>query len=445
MKYASFFYKLSAPYLFAILAVTSYWAQNSGRIPLDNGGPSVLYAMAIASLFLVMFWVTPQTGHSYTVAATIGTFFFLFWNAWPWPFNLYIIAGGAVFCTWEECKRAVRNVSLWLPIFLCVAIGVTLIHGALMRSNTHVTAQDYTLTPGQRNIYFIIPDRMPSPAAMAESGIDYSEATAALQELGFMVPEDMLSSDPYTPDYGDVSTTRTMRFFGAALNGEAVDIDISYSDLRQKIKDPELFKELHQQGYEITNVGSWFSETNEFPTADNNLRFSDVSFMEHLFYNEFSTGFYNRSLLSKFNIRAWESDASISSVESERHSWQYYTILDLGSHWRSSQFVISHILLPHEPFIYTESSDQMQQYLDQIDYTLDYIVGLATELRRLDPLAFIVIQSDEGMAFHKPKSINEGLSNTQWNGVFSAWYLPEDVGDLSGIEHYEILNRVINR
>jgi hypothetical protein len=148
------------------------------------------------------------------------------------------------------------------------------------------------------------------------------------------------------------------------------------------------------------------------------------------------------------NFRKWETDASQFRVESARHNWQAEALVDLARSGQTSQFIMAHIMLPHEPFIYTTARNRMDQYKDQIRYTLTYLDSLATRIHAADPKALIIIQSDEGMAFRQPADLNFTLSERQWNGVFSAWYIPGCKNcrpDLSDMEsHTDILGVILD-
>lgn len=447
MKYL----KNISPFLVAVFTCVNLWAANMPRFDITETGTPLLYSLLVAGIFLALFWTSRWFTYAAPLCASVFTFLFLCWYINPWPLSIWFMAvtlSFAWFFDTDKLRIHINRIQSFLPFFLTILIIVSLSAGYMNQGNFGGLKlnDDYQYTEGQPNIYFIVPDRMPSPEAMAETGIDYGETVEALRAEGFIVPEDLLSHDQYTLDYsGPISTTRTMRFFASALNGEGVSIDIDYSQARSLISYSTMFETIHEKGYEIRNVASWFVETAHFPTADQNYNYNKISWIERLFYStEFRAAYFNRVIISRLHIRAWESDSSIARVEKGRHQWQFDTLVDLASSGKTSQFVISHVMLPHEPFVYTDSKDQMQQYIDQIYYALDYIYQLATAIRQADPTAYIVIQADEGMAFQKPRSINEGLSPIQWNGVFAAWYLPQDLGDLSEIEHYEILSKVVN-
>lgn len=445
-------WKNVTPFLVATLTVTSLWAANAERLNPGQMWTPLVISLLVAGIFLLLFWLFRWTSKSAALVASFFTLGFLIWNEVTWIMGILMVLA-LVLGIWKRLHPIGEKLVLIIALMVAIAIPVNLIQGAVIHVKDQGKVEvSYPIIPDQPNIYFIVPDRMPSPAAMIESGIDSGNIIPGLENLGFYIPEDMVSLDPYTPDYeGQVFTTRTMRFFAEVLNGVDVPIDISYKEARSMIKQPRIFEVLHDQGYQITNVASWFNETASFPTADFNMRFQDVAFLEALFYDELSVAYFNRTMLAGLNFRVLQSDNSIVSVEQARHDWQFWALADMAASGRTSQFIMAHIMLPHEPFIYgsksteyqTLAQEPMEQYLDQIDYAINYLGTLALMIRMADPTAVIIVQSDEGMAFRKPPELNDNLSSVQWNGVFTAWYVPHNVGYMLGVEHTEILDVVV--
>jgi hypothetical protein len=116
------------------------------------------------------------------------------------------------------------------------------------------------------------------------------------------------------------------------------------------------------------------------------------------------------------------------------------------------KFVMTHLMLPHEPSVWAADGElqyknlpQPELYLQQIRFTCDYLNSLVNDILAADPSAIIIIQSDEGMAYRKPVELNYDLTQVQWNGVFTAWRLPDpDIDALSQLKHTEILKYVLN-
>jgi hypothetical protein len=349
-------------------------------------------------------------------------------------------------------------------IGVVVSIGIlTSLVGCIINGRVIVEAKPqfvagFTLPTANTNpnIYFIVPDRMPSPDAMRESGIDPSDMVAKLRALGFYVKEDQLSHDSYLPDMPtkDITTTRTMRFFASVLNGGIdVPLNMEYKTVRAMINDPEMIARLRRIGYTATNVGSWFQETKDIAAMDTNLKYRVTSFVERLFQDELSIAFWERTVLSGFNFRRLESSTYQGNLERGRIEWTLFSIWDYVEKPNTSQFVMAHVLMPHEPFIYNadgqpqedDSLSQVEKYYQQIEYASHWIVTIAQLIRERDPSAIVIIQSDEGMGYRKPTALNFTLTPVQWNGVLTAWYAPNVCQScLPTLKHTEILRYVVD-
>lgn len=433
-----------SPFIVAVFTVTSLYAENAQRLDPGQMVIPLIFGLFIAGLFLLLFWLLKWTEKAALFVASIFTGAFLLFHISVWGF---VIAMAGALIMGVMGKKHTLPATVILAVICGVGIVITAIQGLTIHvSDTVKMEQTYTYIPGKPNIYFIVPDRMPSSAAMRESGIVPDAEIRELTSLGFYVPADMRSHDEYTPDYPDkVYTTRTMRYFASALNeGQEIPLTIPYKDCRALIKNPVLFDLLHNKGYKITNIASWFNETSNFPGVDENLKFARVSLQERLFADELSVAYFERTILAGLNFRILETDIAQAKVEMARHDWQAGTISGKASLGPVSNFVITHIMLPHEPFIYTDSRDTKEQYIDQIKYALRYITDLAADIRALDPTAIVIVQADEGMAFRKPAELNKELSLVQWSGVFTAWYIPgADENKLSTLQHTEILKYVV--
>jgi hypothetical protein len=447
------------PFLFAIFTVVTLYQANAAR--LDPGSmimPAIL-GLLVAGLFLGLSWLCKWTAPAAPLVAGITTGVFLCWYTLTWPVSVFALVGVAVCLAIMAIKRTrISQIKVYTKHFsniivygLAAAILVSGI-GAGISDAGKIEAQSndgpYSYTPGQPNIYFIVPDRFPSPAAMRESGIDPDQFVDDLRELGFYVNEDQVSEDPYTWDWPDeLYTTRTMRYFTSVLNGgTAIPMDIPYQDSRNKIRNNQAFTWLHDKGYRIINVPSWFMETSSFPAQDETYPFKDVTLLERFFHNELGAAYFERTILNGLNVRYFESLGSQRAVERSRIEYQRARILGVANSGESSTFLISHILYPHEPYLYGDPSASIpDQYYTNIRSAMVYITDLAAGIRSADPTATVIIQSDEGMAYRTPPELNYDLSPVQWSGVLTAWYMPDtDFTILDTIPHTGILDIVVD-
>jgi hypothetical protein len=432
----------AAPFLVAVFTVVSLYAGNADRLEPGQMFAPMVFGLAVAGLFLLLAWLFKPTSEAAPLVSAWFTFIFLAWHVANWHALIILTVVILLVGIWSKHNSAV-GLCLIL-VFAILASGVAAVSISAGRVNTLPVAA-FMPKPGQPNIYFIVPDRMPSFAAMRELGIDPDQAMADLCALGFYVNENQLSQDPYTVDYsGEVHTTRTMRFFASVLNnGQSIPMEIPYQDCRALIVGNSAFSQLHAAGYRIINVASWFADTSNFPDVEN-LTYKDVSFLERLFQDELSVAYFERTILYGLNFRVWESDDMQRGVEEGRIFWQREQILKAAESGETSTFVFGHLLFPHEPFIYGDPAAAIPaQYEANIRAALTLLTDLAGTIRAADPSAIIIIQSDEGMAYRKPIELNYSLSPVQWNGVFTAWYLPSYSGDKNAIRHTDILAVVV--
>lgn len=448
-----------APVLISIFTVTSLYAANAERLDVGQIWIPLVIAPLFAGLFMLLFWLHKWTAKSMPFIASVFTLVMLLWAMFPVWVSLTLLLAGLV--TGIFARKYTEPATKAVSLIALIAIVVTVGQGAFIRLSNHEVQEHSTIAavsnPGP-DIYFIVPDRMPSPVAMREAGINPDAFINKMRGMGFYVKEDQLSHDPYAVDtpMDDIHTTRTMRFFASVLNdGRDIPLNIDYRTNTAFIKQPELFSKLHAKGYTIINVASWFAETNTIIDADYNLHYQDIPFSEKLFQNEFSQTFWKRTILAGgINLRFLQSTTFIGGIERGRAEWQANRLIEYSkSVHGQSIFAMAHILMPHEPFVFNAeggpadtSLSEPEQYYAQIAYALDYLPSLAAQIRANDPTAIIIIQADEGMAYAKPKELNYSLTPEQWDGVLTAWYIPgAEESELQKLKHTKILKYVLER
>lgn len=445
-----------APILVAIFSVVTLYEANAERLAPGSMIMPAIMGLGIAGLFMLIFWLGKLTAPVWPLAALVYTGVILLWHINPIPLDIVLLVLPLILVLPVVSRRYnIRAISTYSSSFISTVLIIAILVSGVMAGIT-VAGKDSGETntgptvyaPGQANIYFIVPDRFPSPAAMRESGIDPDAFVTAMRDLGFYVNEDQLSADPYYVDWPDrIYTTRTMRYFASVLNGGAIiPMDIPYKDCREMILNNAVFTWLHGQGYSISNVPSWFTETIFFTDQDESYIFKDVTLLERFFQNELGEAYFSRTILNGFNFRSMESWGSQKQVEIARLDYQYQNIIDIAKSGVDSTFVISHILFPHEPYVYGDPKDTIpEQYCANIRAAMSYIYKLADHIRTADPTAIIIIQADEGMAYRTPKDLNYELSPVQWSGVLTAWYIPDYSGDLDLVKHTDILGVLLEK
>ena len=454
------------PILTAIFIVLSLWSVNATRTtPLD-----VVIPLTTAILSSILLWglahLLPMLGRkslpppmldNINIFAAVLVVVFLLWSVLtPWvAMAILIVASLAL--TIFSLKKAIPALIVFMLIVNVVAVGEGTFQqmGAVKAAaapaqssnNTNVvSSNDASSNPATAklpDIYFIIPDRMPSIAAELEDG--FSGATAfqqSLENLGFQVWPDSLSSDPLKPTQTEgTPTTRTQRYVTSALNyGAPIPFDISYNASIQMIDYPQIASDLKAIGYQYDMIGSWWPVTASSPSADNNFVYHSNALSQAV-DNSFTTAFYDRTLLGWTRVSPLTLLQVDKSTEAARQEYQLQTINDIATgeieqaQSTAPKFVFMHFLDPHPPYIFqadgqpqTSGVSEKQAYLDQIEYASTSLTKLAANLRAEDPTAIIIIEADEGMAYDSTETdstaLNEAEDNTEWNGTLSAWYVP---------------------
>lgn len=448
-----------SPVFISILTVTTLYSANANRLEWSQVWIPLGMGLVIALFFMFIFWLNPLTNKKMPFIASVFTLAtIMFYEIHPITAGVLMV--GAIVFVWL-IKSPEKHTQGGIMVSFIAIIGIIISGGqallTVQSNNIQADNAPVTVTgTGKPNIYFIVPDRMPGIEGIKELGIDTDSFVADMRSMGFYVKENQMSHDPYTVDCTfNPDTTRTMRYFASVLNsGKEIPLDSTYKDTRNLIRQPSLFNDLHSQGYRITNIASWFAETKDILTADQTFKYDDIGILERIFDNELSVIYWNRTILRGINFRFLQSDASLGSVERGRAIWQSSMLKVMSDNPvnTGNQFVIAHILMPHEPFVFAANGSpadnrlsQPDQYKAQIEYALSYLLDIAGYITTNDPDAIIIIQSDEGMAYKKPVELNYALSPEQWNGVLTCWRIQnQNELELSSLKHTEILQHVIN-
>lgn len=443
-----------SPILVSVLTVTTLYSANAYRLEWSQIWIPLIMGLVVALLFMFIFWINPFTSSKMPFMASIFTLAALLFYI-PHPAIAGVLMIGAIVICWriKHLQKATIFISMIALFGIVVSTGQAVYLNA---SNNSIKANNSPILISeniQPNIYFIVPDRMPNLIGIGEFGVNMYSFNSEMKELGFYVKADQISHDSYTPDCQfNPESTRTMRYFASVLNGGAeIPLTIKYSECRKLIQQPGLFNTLHEKGYYIVNIASWFTETKSLP-ADFTMKYQDIGFMERLFDSELSVAYWQRTIFNGINFRFLQSDDSMGRVERGRVAWQAEELKAWSSKDVPGQkFIICHILMPHEPYVFNSDGgpaksylSQPEQYRGQIEYALGYLAILSKHIIENDPTAIIIIQSDEGAAYQKPIELNYSLTDNQWNGVLTAWRIPENTAELSSRKHTEILKFIVD-
>lgn len=415
------YYLSYVPIAAAWLTVISLYAANAYKTPINDLWIPLAACSVFAVFLLVVYWVIPQTRKAAPLLSAVSVIMFLMWMEFPETYIPVSVILITIVLTYKADKALIHRITKaagLIALFGVVASsGMAFFNQSERVSETPEYVFELSETP---DIYFIVPDRMPSPASMIESGIDPAWFVNELESLGFYVNPDAMSLDPILPDGRGVQTTRTLRFLTSVLNmGREVELTIPYNEASRAVKYNQVAQILIHNGYEYHHIGSWYPETATSPLATYNYVYDYNYPGKFLFSSLFSTAVIDRSIIRYFNLLGGET----TTLEYGRALYQREVVMNIPES-DNPQFVFAHILMPHPAFVFKADGtpqepgrDDFAANVEQIEYAMTYLIEL---IKGIPEDAVIIIQADEGMAFVN-RDYNKQLSLVQWNGVLSAW------------------------
>lgn len=441
------------PVLTGCLTVTSLFSAYAYRLSWNQLPASLVIGAIVGLLAWTTFYALPLTRSASSTVAGIITLVVMTWMVYPYPIMPMMIMVSTVIVLYDlkpsQLKVITSTALIITTLAIVASLGQATYNKTTYASSSPQTATILTRTP---DIYFIVPDRFTSPSALDECGLDTSDFVSELENRGFYVPYDSLSSDPAKPDSDSFApTTRTLRFLASALNmGTAVDLNISYNQASSMVKGHTVGKILRSNGYIYHHIGDWWQETLSNPEADHNYIYKGYSAVDYLSQNELATAVVDRSWIRDANIGSLLPTDLLIRTNHERNKYQLATFEEIAGNGEHPKFVFVHILLPHPPYTWSKEGNTlpvsagintMERYLEQVQFTEGYLLQMIDSIEDSDSI--IIIQSDEGIALSTVEA-NEELTNNQWNGVLSAWRIPGvDTTRLTDVLPTEILGYAI--
>lgn len=447
----------SLPVMMGCLIVLSKFSSNAYRLEWGQLPTSLAIGASIGLFFWALFFALPFSRSNSAVISCGITLLFMTWMVYPYPIIPEMLMMSTIIVLYNIKPSQNRVVATIAFIVISLAIIVSLGQSVYVKASyasgegmqkTAVTIGTLEHTP---DIYFIIPDRFASPSALEESGLDMEDFTAELEARGFYVRHDSLSDDVAKRSGNfPTPTTRTIRFMASVLNmGEEVALSIPYNQASSKVKNHLVGRILKGNGYTYHHIGDWWQETIVNPLADHNYIYEGYTMIDRFAGDELAVAVIDMSGLRDANIGSLIPVELLTRINRERNMYQLATFKDIARNGEHPKFVFVHIILPHPPYTWgkdggvrTESMGEMEQYLEQVQFTEGYLLQMIDAIEETDSI--IIIQSDEGIAFGSP-SANEKLSNNQWNGVLTAWRVPGgDFAEMQNVSITDVLKFAIN-
>ncbi len=287
---------------------------------------------------------------------------------------------------------------------------------------------------GARDIYFLVFDRYGSNESTRDiAGID-NDLPAWLESRGFDVATDAHAN------YG-----RTTQSLAATLNMTYLD-DIAAklgpdsndtTPVNEMIQEHAVGKFLKQHGYRYIHIGNWFAPTKTVRIADENPVLTSQT--------DFGALLDSTTLGPTMNDLLGIKDPPAHHLLHRAAGLFDFNELDRVSHEPGPKFVMMHVLLPHEPYVFAangeysglseaDSKFSAAGLRDQMTFTNDRIHGIVDGLlsgpEETQPI--IIIAGDEGPY---PDRYARDQNGFDWGtatdaeletkyGVLNALYLP---------------------
>lgn len=264
--------------------------------------------------------------------------------------------------------------------------------GATGRDGVAVVARTGRLP----DIYYIVPDRYgASPMHRRTYGIDTRPFIQFLKSKGFYVATDTFAN------YGS-----THQSLAASLNMQYLDTLLGKRTVPKKplvyraLHNPAVVRFLKALGYRYV-LSSAYRPMRSDPAADVRVGGGDLAGFSHILYSTTVLPALSRV----FNVAEEQLDPRRKHW---RRTLSQFEQVARTTRSRRPQFVVAHLLLPHEPYVFDrngnfvpEAQEQRRswqvRYADQVLYTNRKLRELINTLLadKSDP-PVIIVQADEG-------------------------------------------------
>lgn len=449
------------PILFAIYPVLFLYGQNLGEVTLgDLVVPIAVVVIGAVAVYAVARLILRSSGRAALAASLLIVTFFAYGRVLDAVANgpigggrLLIVAGvvvllglAAIVLIRRDPARVNGGLDLVGTVLTIVAIvGIVSyeLPGALRPPGVPEPVKAVAATATTtRDIYCIVVEDLGSPKTLEDHfGLTDTHAFDWLTQLGFQVPAD--SATNYGKTIHMLASTMNMDYLEDLA--ESVGVESSdYHPLYRLVDDNAAARFLKAQGYRYVHIGSWWDPTETSSIADVNYGISAPS--------DFTEALVKTTILPEITSRLPRIGIHLpAAVELSGESAQYdgavfgfQKLKDLAS-TPGPKFVFAHILVPHDPYVFTADGKRLTPEAREAETTKQAFLGQALYVnRRLEEVArtllagpeatrpIMIIQTDEGP---NPPAFDEDAESFTWTTasqedleikypVLNAFYLP---------------------
>jgi len=276
-------------------------------------------------------------------------------------------------------------------------------------SSSSEVRSNKTVSKDAPDIYYFIFDRYAGPTSLKiQYQFDNSTFFNFLEKKGFYLAENATTNYPKTfLSLGSTLHMDYLDYLSLQTNGGSSSDQTLVTPV---IRDGKVIKFLKEKGYTIVNIGpkTW-TPTSTNPSADRNFIMPNSTYP---YADIFTTGFLNTTVVAPLlqSLTKNPNDVSVDPDNNEHRNNALYQfgVIDEAIKITGPKFVLVHILLPHDPFVFDKnclpiSEEIVKQhghvynYLEQLQCTNKKITGIvSTILEKSKTPPVIILQSDEG-------------------------------------------------
>lgn len=333
-----------------------------------------------------------QYGVLYNIADT------MFYMGW-WPLKnvhrylvlLYLLAFTLIAWLIRRSKRDFIRLNYFLNflLFLLIVFNLVRINFSDLSSRAQRKALQKT-RPAQKivfndsvpkpDVFYIILDGYANNAVLRKDyRYDNSAFADALTKLGFTLRDSAVANYYFTTQ--SLSATLNMNFPDT----------LSHSN--HLLYDNQVFRTFKENGYRVYHLYSGYAVTSSFVSADSTVYIDGPQEFE-------------KTILRYTILRLDDLFGNFAYTRLTSQFKKMHILARLSTH---PKFCFLHFVAPHPPYIFmpdgskrakhqfSENSwDSHEFYIDQLGYVNKQITGLLAEIRKINPGATIVLQSDHG-------------------------------------------------
>jgi hypothetical protein len=464
----------------ATLIISHYLTNADFSYPRELIMPILLFAVLLSIFFYLYRWIFGRVLTAHIAALPLSYYLYrygilshygqqVFGRIIPDRFQtgftmslIYMLSAAVIFGLLAygvvRLSRLVSDLSLDLQLTKLVIfiISFNFVVQVVVVSNywwhiRHQLSYSYSLkTPARKpgatiskpNIYYFVFDRYTNKDTLQKIyGYDNTDFLNYLSSQQFVTRSDNAYANyPFT--MSSISSTMSMDYLSQLRQFDKGSKQSGFP-YRAILNNPPVAQILKQNGYQYNLLASWWDfdrigvHADTQPTKAFDLRIAGLNFYQ----SDFSRDIINYTILSPLLLKgigagnAHIIQYTLDMNPAGNFNWQMSTVKKLAAAKQSKpQFTYTHFLAPHDPYVFNadgtateynqdrndQDLDEYEKYKNQLTYVNTQFETMLTEVRKSDPNAVILIQSDEGPY---PKEFRGTLTE---NHYFDPKDLPTD-------------------